>query len=266
MTPARATQLRALRARVALTEGTARGRGVLSFGDGRVDACFPAGGLPLGRWHELAGEGMEAETGACAAAFAAVLAARLARAGGGAGEVAGEVVWVLQRADLHAPGAAALGVEPGRLLFVEAGDDTEALAALEDALRAKGVAAAVGEIDRLDLVAGRRLQLACEAGGATGLVLRRRLFGQPKGRREAGGSAATTRWRVAPAPSETAGGEPGLGPPRWRVRLDRCRGGRSGAWIMEANDEADPVRVVAELADHQLAPAQPGDGRGRAVG
>jgi protein ImuA len=222
-----------------------------------VDACFPAGGLPLGRWHELAGEGMEAETAASAAAFGAALAARLARTG--------EVVWVLQRADLHAPGAAGLGIEPGRLLFVEAGDDVEALAALEDALRAKGVAAALGEIDRLDLVAGRRLQLACEQGGATGFVLRRRLFGRPGGRKPGEPSAAATRWRVGPAPSQPCAGEPGLGPARWRVRLDRCQGGRSGAWIMEASDEADPVRVVSELADHELAAAEPRSGR-RAAG
>ena len=248
MTPARASQLRALRARVASAEGGRR-HGVLPFGDGRVDSCFPGGGLPLGRWHELAGEGMEVETAACAAAFTAVLAARLAKAG--------EIVWVLQRPDLHAPGAAGLGVAPGRLLFVEARDDAEALAALEDALRAKGVAAAVGEIDRLDLVAGRRLQLACEGGGATGFVLRRRVFGKRRGRKEDEPSAAATRWRVAPSPSEPAGGEPGLGPPRWRVRLDRCRGGRAGGWIMEADDEADPVRVVAELADHELAAAEP---------
>ena len=248
MTPARASKLRALRARMASAEGSARSRAVLSFGDARVDACFPGGGLPLGRWHELAGEGLEVETAACAAAFAALLSARLAKAG--------EVVWVLQRPDLHAPGAAELGVEPGRLLFVQARDDVEALAAVEDALRAKGVAAVVGEIDRLDLVAGRRLQLACESG-ATGFVLRRRVFGRRRGAKAAEGAAATTRWRIAPAPSEPAAGEPGLGASRWRVRLERCQGGRPGAWIMEASDEADPVRVVAELADHELAPAEP---------
>jgi protein ImuA len=211
-----------------------------------VDSRLPGGGLPLGRWHELAGAGLEAETAASTAAFAAALAARLAGAG--------EIVWVLQRADLHAPGAAALGLPPGRLLLVEAGDDLEALAALEDALRTTGVAAAVGEVERLDLAAGRRLQLAGERTGATGLVLRRRLFGLQRAAK-AEATAAATRWRIEPAPSDP-GAEPGLGPARWRVRLERCQGGRPGAWIMEASDEADPVRVVAELADHQLAPAE----------
>ena len=78
MTPARASQLRALRERVALTEeGSPRRRDVLPFGDERVDACFPGRGLPLSRWHEFVGEAGETETAVCTAAFAAVLAARL---------------------------------------------------------------------------------------------------------------------------------------------------------------------------------------------
>src|SRR3712207_9183859 len=77
MTPARASKLRALRARVALAEGSGRRGGVLPFGDPRLDACFPAGGLPLGRWHELSGEGLEAETVACTGAFAAVQMGRV---------------------------------------------------------------------------------------------------------------------------------------------------------------------------------------------
>ena len=251
----RAGQLQALRSQLARIEGrSGPGAGVLPFGDPRVDGCLPGGGLPLGRWHELGGEGMELETAVSAAAFGVRISARLA--------ARGEVVWVLQRDDLHAPGLAALGLPPHRLVYVAVRDDAEALAALEDALRTPGVAAAWGEIDRVDLTAGRRLQLACESQGATGFVLRRRLHGRRRGAADDDGSAATTRWRVGPAPSEP-GDEPGLGAPRWRVRLERCRGGRTGGWIVEARtqevrgDETDPVRVVAELADHQLDAAQP---------
>ena len=60
-------------------------------------------------------------------------------------------------------------------------------------------------------------------------------------------------------------GEFGLGSPRFRVELERCRGGRTGAWLMEAagayswekTDVAHPLRLVAELGDRQLAPAPP---------
>src|SRR4051812_12742496 len=100
-----------LRAKIAAIEAHARADvGVLPFGDARIDACLPGGGLPLGRWHEIGGLGMEAETAAAPAAFTALLAAPLARRG----PLGGEVVWVLRRDDLWAPGLAGLGFPPER--------------------------------------------------------------------------------------------------------------------------------------------------------
>ncbi len=244
----RAQELRALRARVAALEGFRTTGRTLPFSDPRIDACFPSGGLPLGRWHELTGRGLEQETAAAPAAWGARLSSRLSGQG--------ETVWILQRPDLHPPGLAALGLRP---IFVRVRDDEEALGAMEDALRTRGVAAVWGEVEAVSLTAGRRLQLACETAGATGFVLRRRLWGR-RGKAETG-SASATRWRVSAAPSDP-GEEPGLGPPRWRVELERCQGGRPGAWLMEASDEADRIRVVSELADHEPA-AEP---RFRATG
>lgn len=232
-------RLRALRERVAAIEGGRKTGRTLRFGDRRVDACLPGGGLPLGRWHELAGAGMELETAAAPAAWGARLGARLA----------GEGVWILQCPDLHPPGLAAFGLRP---IFVQVRNDLEALAAAEDALRTKGVGAVWVEAAELDLTAGRRLQLACEAHGATGFVLRRRLWARRGGPEGSTGSA--TRWRVVAAPSDP-GELPGLGPPRWRIELERVQGGRPGAWLMEADDEqADRIRVVSELAADGLAP------------
>ncbi|HEY2482408.1 MAG TPA: protein imuA [Caulobacteraceae bacterium] len=237
----RHARLTAVRERLAALEG-AGDRGVAPFGDPRVDGRLPGGGLALGRWHEVGGEGMEIETAAAAGAFVAALLTPLA--------ALGAVVWVMRRQDLYAPGLAGLGFPAERLIQVRAPSETEALIALEDALGAAGVVAAVGEVEALDLTAGRRLQLACERSGATGFVIRRRLFGA-KAAPDLG-AAAATRWRIASAPSEPAPGEPGLGPPRWRVELERCRGGRTGVWIMEKSDGALPLRVVAELGDRQL--------------
>ena len=244
--------LRALRERVAAIEGGRKARRVLPLGDRRVDGHLPGGGLPLGRWHELVGEGPELETAAAPAAWGARLGSRLtgARSGGG------EAVWILQRQDLHAPGLAATGLRP---IFVLVRNDVEALAAAEDALRAGGVAAVWAEVDQLDLTAGRRLQLACEANGATGFVLRRRLWAR-RSRTETGAGSAT-RWRIASAPSDP-GDWPGLGPARWRVTLERAQGGRPGAWLMESSDDttdkADRLRVVSELAPDGLAEAPAG--------
>ena len=218
---------------------------VLPFGDERIDGLLPGGGLPLARWHEAGGEGLDVETAVAAAAFVAALITPLARKGA--------VVWVMRRDDLHAPGLFGLGFPTRSLVQVRVRDETQGLAVLEDALGCAGVVAAVGEIESIDLTAGRRFQLACERHGALGFAIRRRPFGGPA-KRSASGSASATRWTVASAPSDPEPGEFGLGAPRWRVGLDRCRGGRSGAWIMEKTDEPYPLRVVADLADRQLAP------------
>jgi len=240
-----------LRAEIAALEGTGKGVGeVMGFGDPRLDGLLPGGGLALKAWHEFAGEGLELETAAASAAFVARLAQPLCGRG--------ELIWVLRRDDLHAPGLATLGFPAERLIQVCARDEAEALAVMEDALRTPGVAVVFGEAADVDLVAGRRLQLAAEQGHATGFLLRRRPFGGAA--RKPLSSAAATRWTIAPAPSEPAPGEPGLGAPRWRVRLERCRGGRTGEWILESREEDDaphPFRLVVELADRDVAAEEP---------
>jgi protein ImuA len=266
----RAASLAAARARVAALQGRgAFARAALPFGDPGLDGAFPAGGLPLGCWHEVAGTGMETETAAAPGAFAAALASPLARRGA--------VVWVMRRDDLHAPGLAGLGFPAHRLIQVKAPDEAQALAAMEDALASAGVAAVIGEAAAPDLTAGRRLQLACERRGATGFLIRRRPFGAPAGAGgraggggsgsgsgpgSASGSAAATRWAVAAAPSQSprlANGleAPGLGPTRWRIDLNHCRGGRPGSWIVELSDGAYPLRVVARMGDRELETSPP---------
>lgn len=261
MSGVRPARLAALAAKIAAIETGGRADvGVLPFGDARIDACLPGEGLPLGRWHEVGGAGLEAETSAAPAAFAALTAAPLARRG--------EAVWVMRRDDLWAPGLAGLGFPPDRLIQVCARDEAETLAVMEDALATVGVSAVFGEVEAVDLTAGRRLQLACEKRGATGFVIKRRPFGGTA-KTEAAGSVAATRWRIGSAPSAPPAGEFGLGPPRFRVTLERCRGGRLGEWILEAqaayaweaDDVANPLRLVADLGDRELAPAEPAERR-----
>jgi protein ImuA len=259
MSDFRGGALAALRSKIAALEAGGRADSAsLPFGDLAVDALLPGGGLPLGRWHEITGAGLEAETGAAPAAFAALMTAPLAapRFGGG------EVVWVFRRDDLFAPGLIGLGFPAERLIQVCARDEAEALSVMEDALATVGVAAVIGEVEDVDLTAGRRLQLACEKRGSTAFALRRSPFGNAA--KQGAGSTAATRWRVASAPSEPPAGEFGLGAPRFEVALERCRGGRTGRFLFEATgafswettDVAHPLRLVADLGDRQLAPAQ----------
>jgi protein ImuA len=119
---------------------------------------------------------------------------------------------------------------------------------MEAGLRSGRPGAVLGEPRALDLTAGRRLQLAARAGGVTCLVLHAGENG-----REA--SAAVTRWRVAAAPSRPPDGLPGLGAARWRVALERCRGGVPQEWLLEWSDETRHLTVVPLLAERTAGPA-----------
>jgi len=245
MAGSREARLAALRGRIAAIEaGTWTPTPVLPFGDPAIDGCFPGGGLPLGGWHEVTGAGLEDETSAAPAAFVGLLLRPLV--------TTGAIVWVARRSDLFAPGLAGLGFPAERLIQVCAVSESQALAVLEEALATPGVAAAVGEVETVSLIAGRRLQLACEKSGAAGLILHRRPYGGQR-KSERPGSAAASRWKITSAPSVPAAGSPGLGAARWDVELVRCRGGRQGAWtVEEAHHGPHPFRLVAPLGDRHL--------------
>jgi protein ImuA len=230
--------------------------GGIPFGDARVDACLPPQGLPLGALHEIAAGGIEAETGALAAAFTACWLARLPDAD------TRPVLWIASGpADLNPAGLVAYGFDPARLLLARTegdGGGRGTLAAAEAALRSGGLAAVVAEAGRVGKLAARRLHLACLGQGVTCFLLRRFPYGRSLAHDGDAGEAApvATRWHLAAAPSRPDWGEPGS--PRWQVALRHARGGRPGAWLMEL-DHADrqaalPLRVVAGLADAAPAP------------
>lgn len=200
--------------RAALEAALARHRpaapaGVVGVAEG-IDRSLPGGGLARGAIHEV----IDDATGCCTA-FCGHL---LGRAGGLAAWIAPP-----RAADLPwPPGLAALGLDPAHLLLIEAGG-TDALWAAEQALRSPALAAVVAVLPMLDLAAARRLQLAAEAGGTLGLLLR------PGGGARPAPTAARTRWRVTPLPGR-GGAAHRLGAPRWRLDLLLARGGRPASW------------------------------------
>jgi protein ImuA len=170
-----------------------------------IDAALPGGGLARGAIHEL----LATDPGA-ATALAALI---LARAGT-------PTVWIEPNPDPCPAGLAPFGLDPAALIVVRA-DGTDALWAAEESLRAPAIAGVLATLPRLDLATGRRLQLAAEAGGTLGLILRPDTANPPP-------SAARTRWRVtalpAPGPAHL------VGPPHWRLELLRARGAPPGTW------------------------------------
>jgi len=195
-----------------------------------LDAAL-GGGLPRACLQEV----IPADGGASAAGFAAFLLGRLVSQ---AEERGRGVLWAsLGEGDLYPPGLARFGLDPAAMILLSAPSPAELLWAMEEALRSPALAGVVGEVDRIDLTAGRRLQLAAAAGGGVGFLLLR------ADRPPAAVSTAALRWRV------------GAGPDRsWHVELLRRRGGRPGAWILEREDETDRLIVAAELGDGSAAP------------
>jgi protein ImuA len=243
--------LERLRARLARLEALGQGDSpVVPLGLPGIDGALPGGGLPRARLHELCG----GSSHGAAVGFAAALLARLMATGG-------HVVWIGPRDELFGPGLAQLGLVPERLIVVRARRPAARLWALEEALRSPGLAAALAEVDRLSLTQSRRLQLAAEAKGVTALLLR------PPGA-GAAPSAATTRWRIEAAPSETALGEAAGGPrrasgrPHWRIDMFRCRGGRTGSWRIVWHEDGwrevpDSLALAAAPGDRSAAAPRP---------
>lgn len=218
-----------------LESGVTRDRAVLPFGIPAIDRRLPGGGLALSGLHEVAGGGNGAIDGAASALFAAGIAAR----------TKGKVLWCMTRTDLFAPALAQVGLLPGRVIYVEAGDEKALLSCLEEGLSHGGLGAVVGELARLSMTASRRLQLAAEASGTIGIAIRRWRrqteasdFGQP--------TASVTRWRVSVLPSSPLP-VPGVGRARWLLELIRCRAGESADFEVEAPDATGRIALPSDV-------------------
>jgi protein ImuA len=249
--PANPETVARLRCRIAAIErggsGSPRPDGALPLGLADIDAHLPWGGLAAGAVHEFldgdgtaAGLALAGTPGGALTGFAAALAGRAQCLR------ARPLVWIAPRSDtresLYGPGLAAFGLDPAHLVAVRIppGGDFAATAlwAMEEALRTPAVGLVAAEIEDLDLTASRRLQLAAEAGGGLGLLLRR-----DTPHRDGASlppTASVSRWRISALPGgppEFAGLHLDLpGAPRWRAELLRARGAVPKTWQLEWRD------------------------------
>ncbi len=182
------------------------------------------GGLVRPALHELAPAGpihLAAATG-----FAVTLAALSCRQ-------RGQLLWIATDFALaegggpYGPGLDLFGLPSSHLLMLRVPRATDALWAMEEALRCRALASIVVELAgdaAIELTATRRLALAARESATLSLLLRHRASAEP--------SAAATRWRIAAGPSEPDD-YGGLGRTRFDLSLVKNRRGPAGRWIIE---------------------------------
>jgi protein ImuA len=230
MTSARMSALASLRGSIERIEAQSStlSRARAALGHAGADAVLQ-GGLARGAIHEVFCEG--GRQSAAATGFVAGLARRVTPHR--------PLIWVRQDfaerevGRLSMGGLAELGLDPRRLVTVRACDVEDALRTTADALACDAVGAVVlevwGETHRLDLVASRKLTLAAQGAGVTGLLLRIAASPVP--------STAETRWIVRAGRSPPGGPlhSPwhAWGAPLLDAELVRNRHGPLGRWIME---------------------------------
>src|SRR5712671_5640470 len=220
----------------------------VALGHADADATLQ-GGLALGAMHEVFAEA--GRQSAAATGFVAGLAGRAA--------ARRPMVWVrqdfaeIESGALSMSGLAEFGLDPRVLVTVRAADVDTALKTAADALACDALGVVVlevwGEARQLDLVTSRKLTLAAQASGVTGLLLRVAAEPSP--------STAETRWIVRAAHSPPSApslpaaplmpAAPSLpaasltpaapwsawGAPVFDAQLVRNRHGPVGRWIME---------------------------------
>jgi protein ImuA len=175
---------------------------------------FPQGRFPLGAVHEClpaSRADQPAALGFCLALVQTVLPPE------------GLIAWVSgQPAPLYGPGLKQIGIDPARVIFVQARRAADRQWAMEEVLQCPSLAAVVGEMDSLDFKQSRRLQLAAEKSGVTAFVL--------PSSNKSHTNAASSRWLVRSLPSLAIDDLPGVGAPLWGVELRHMRHGKPGSW------------------------------------
>lgn len=187
------------------------------IGLGSIEAAFPNGIFPKGAIHEFLST--EPEHAAACGGFISGLLQKLM-------QHQGVCIWISTVRTLFPPALTSFGVEPDRIIFIDLKQEKDVLWAMEEALKCEGLAAVIAEIQTINFIQSRRLQLAVEQSKVTGLLLRT----NPKGLTA---NACVARWQITHLPSETEDALPGLGYPRWNVVLLKVRNGNPGSWNME---------------------------------
>ena len=145
----------------------------------------------------------------------------------------GALVWVLPS---HAPDLPMLRGLPAdvgaRLHLLRPVGEIDLLWCVEEALRSVPVSLVIAEPEKpLSLTAGRRLQLAAEAGRTTGLMLIRQ---------DAGSNATESRWNC----QSVASAAPDSTLHQWSIKKNKS--GTLKSWIVNWNGASAAFHMVSE--------------------
>jgi protein ImuA len=243
---AREARLASLREAIARIERKQSDRpgDLLSISVPEIHAHLPRDGLAAGVLHEVMAAAYSDRPSAFG--FACALMVRALRDRPGPAMLVMSAPALSDHGRPHAHGLRQLGIDLQRLVLIETRNDKDAHWALEETLRSQArpaiVVAAVG--GALDLTVSRRLNLAAAAHGTAMVVVR--------ASNASGTTAAATRWRISSmAASADRFGVPGKN--TWHARLERCRNGRPGEWLIEWTDVPHCFRLAQSLADRTPA-------------
>ncbi|RYY31311.1 MAG: Error-prone repair protein ImuA [Chitinophagaceae bacterium] len=152
-------------------------------------------------------------------------------------------VWITSSQQLYPPALAHFGIDTERLIVIHA-KEKEVLWIMEEALKCEGLAAVVCQVSKISFTASRRLQLAVEGTGVTGMLM---LSSTHKNT-----SSSLARWCISSLPGIAPHGLPGLGFPRWKVKLEKVRNGKPSSWQIEWNGQQFVEITSREVSDFSI--------------
>ncbi len=234
------------------------------FGIETLDAALPDGKIATGSIHEFIPA--SASDFPAALGFMICFLRRLAHLETAPDE---PILWchILGRAEFpslpYLPGLSISGTTPAlRFLTVSVRLEKDMLWALEEGLSMTRspliVGVNAGREKIYDFTASRRLSLRASPHNSRLLLLRPHTAAT--GSEQGSTTTAATRWQISPHPSRATlyrnSHTPAMGPPRWNITLTRCKGGKTGNWILEWDHETFSFHLASPLVDRKPA-AQP---------
>jgi protein ImuA len=221
--PAQHEILKHLAEQIRQCEGARRvcAENIIPSGNESLDQLLPEGGFRRGTLIEW--------VAAVPGSGATLLALTSAREACQDGRM---LVVVDRRREFYPPAAASLGLSLEQMVIVRPTNAADEAWAMDQALRSAGVGAVLIWSDKLDDHTFRRWQLAAEASGAIGLLVR------PAAARRSP-SWAEVKLLVTPLDSPARRG--------WKLEILRCRGAECGMRSAECG-----VKAASELSEHSV--------------